>query len=129
MKWLIRLLGLQTNKDERAQPVELAATPTGSEKLAAQERRSDPDPVALKAVNKPVNHRPGLDLEKLKSLPSAQYQPLTEYLSYIQVKRGEAESLVFVRASDIDALAKMTGESRDNFVKEFKRLGVLISMN
>jgi hypothetical protein len=119
MKWLMRLLGLEPRNQELAAP----------EAPPIQERRAQPDPEALKAASKPSNHRPGLDLERLKSLPSARYQPLTEYLSYIQVKRGESESLVFVRESDIDALAKMTGESRENFVKEFKRLGVLISMN
>jgi hypothetical protein len=119
MKWLMRLLGLEPRQQE----------PPAPEQPKVVERRAQPDPVALKAATKPSNHRPGLDLERLKSLPSGKYQPLTEYLSYIQVKRGESESLVFVRESDIDALAKMTGESRDNFVKEFKRLGVLISMN
>lgn len=118
MKWLMRLLGLE--------PKTVVPAPVAVP--AIEERRAEPDPVALKAAAKP-HHRPGLDLERLKSLPSASYQPLTEYLSYIQVKRGETESLVFVRESDIDALAKMTGESRENFVKEFKRLGVLISMN
>lgn len=118
MRWLMKLLGLEPRQDGPA-PVE----------APIQERRAEPDPEALKAAAKPTNHRPGLDLERLKSLPSSAYQPLTEYLSYIQVKRGETESLVFVRESDIDALAKMTGESRENFVKEFKRLGVLISMN
>jgi BldD-like DNA-binding protein len=118
MKWLMRLLGLEPRQEE-PKPVEAPIA----------ERRAQPDPEALMAAAKPSNHRPGLDLERLKSLPSSAYQPLTEYLSYIQVKRGETESLVFVRESDIDALAKMTGESRENFVKEFKRLGVLISMN
>ena len=114
----MKLLGLEPRQE----------APTLAE-APIQERRAEPDPEALKAAAKATNHRPGLDLERLKSLPSSAYQPLTEYLSYIQVKRGETESLVFVRESDIDALAKMTGESRENFVKEFKRLGVLISMN
>jgi len=118
MKWFMKLLGLEPRQDGPA-----------LDEAPIQERRAEPDPEALKAAAKPTNHRPGLDLERLKSLPSSAYQPLTEYLSYIQVKRGETESLVFVRESDIDALAKMTGESRENFVKEFKRLGVLISMN
>lgn len=123
MKWLMRLLGL----DRFQQSGEGPAAAEGEPPIA--ERRADPDPEALAQASNPQVPRPGLDLERLKSLPSAQYQPLTEYLSYIQVKRGETESLVFVRQSDIDALADMTGESRDNFLKEFKRLGVLISMN
>lgn len=123
MKWLMRLLGL----DRFQEPAEGPAA--AEDESPIKERRADPDPEALAQASNPQAPRPGLDLERLKSLPSARYQPLTEYLSYIQVKRGETESLVFVRQSDIDALADMTGESRDNFLKEFKRLGVLISMN
>ena len=119
MKWLLRLLGIDNPKNK----------PQTSSELVVHERRAEPDPIALAAAKSGQVPRPGLDLERLKALPSASYQPLTEYLTYIQVKRGETESLVFVRASDIDALAALTGESKENFVKEFKRLGVLISMN
>lgn len=119
MRWLFRLLGID-NETKKIEPPGEAVI---------KERRAEPDPVALAAASSGGTSRPGLDLERLKALPSAAYHPLTEYLSYIQVKRGETESLVFVRASDIDALAALTGESKDNFVKEFKRLGVLISMN
>lgn len=120
MKWLMRLLGIEKALKSAVEP---------SNDLVIKERRAEPDPVALAAAASGSAPRPGLDLERLKALPSAAYHPLTEYLTYIQVKRGETESLVFVRASDIDALAALTGESKDNFVKEFKRLGVLISMN
>jgi hypothetical protein len=119
MRWLLRLLGIDNPREK----------PQTSGEMVVRERRADPDPVALAAAKSGQVARPGLDLERLKALPSASYQPLTEYLTYIQVKRGETESLVFVRASDIDALAALTGESKENFVKEFKRLGVLISMN
>lgn len=132
MKWLMRLLGLDRFQDTEAPKAsgkEHGDSPTEPEGAPIKERRANPDPEALAQASNPQIPRPGLDLDRLKSLPSAQYQPLTEYLSYIQVKRGETESLVFVRQSDIDALADMTGESRDNFMKEFKRLGVLISMN
>ena len=118
MKWLLRLLGIEGSRGSRPAP-----------KAPLKERRAEPDPEALAAGASGSRPRPGLDLERLKALPSAAYQPLTEYLTYIQVKRGETESLAFVRASDIDALAALTGESRENFVEEFKRLGVLISMN
>lgn len=125
MRWLKRLLRLERSGNP-ASPAKDAASPAG---VPIRERRAQPDPEALAAASLPSNQRAGLDLERLKALPSASYQPLTEYLSYIQVKRGESESLVFVRQSDLDALAAMTGESRENFIKEFKRLGVLISMN
>lgn len=125
MKWVMRLLGLDRFEDKQA--AEAEHNSPGDAPI--EERRATPDPEALAQASNQQAPRPGLDLERLKSLPSAQYQPLTEYLTYIQVKRGETESLVFVRQSDIDALAAMTGESRDNFLQEFKRLGVLISMN
>jgi hypothetical protein len=119
MNWIKKIFGRKP--EEQEDPGEAVIAPV-------EERRAEPDPVALAAA--PYRPRPiGLDLERLKSLPSASYKPLTEYLSYIQVKRGEAASLVFVRQSDIEALAAMTGDSKDNFLKEFKRLGVVISMN
>lgn len=91
------------------------------------ERRSTPDPEALMKAVEPG--RVGLDLERLRNLPSASYQPLVEYLTYIQTQRGEDRSLVFVRERDIDSLAELTGESKEKFVEEFQQLGVLLSMN
>lgn len=91
------------------------------------ERRSEPDPEALQ--NAENGGRVGLDLDRLKGLPSAEYKPLVEYLTYIQTQRGEERSLVFVRQRDIDSLADLTGESRENLLEEFKQLGVLLSMN
>ena len=93
-----------------------------------QERRAEPDPEALAAAPSPPSPV-GFDLDRLRELPSSAYKPLTEYLTYIQVKRGENQSLIFVRQRDLEALAAMTGESKENFVNEFKRLGVLLSMN
>ena len=93
----------------------------------ALERRSEPDPEALGAV---AQSRIGVNLDRLKNLPSGQYRPLVEYLTYIQVQRGEnEETLVFVRQRDLDALADLAGEPRDGMVEEFKQLGVLLSMN
>src|SRR5687768_6068629 len=118
MRWLMKLLGLEPRQDEPA-PVE----------PPIQERRAEPDPEALKAAAKPMNHRPGLDLERLRSLPSSAYKPLPGYLGYIQVKRGETEGWVFVRGGDFTALPKRTGGRRGTFVKEFNRRGVLSSLN
>jgi hypothetical protein len=100
------------------------------EVIPTRERRSEPDPEALKAaVDGDTGERVGLDLDRLKNLEQSQYKPLVEYLTYIQVQRGDAQSLVFVRQRDIDSLAELTGESKDSFVEEFKQLGVLLSMN
>jgi|SRR5687768_2841187 len=92
------------------------------------ERRAEPDPEALAAGAEPQG-RVGLDLDRLKSMQSSTYKPLVEYLSYIQVQRGEDRSLVFVRQRDLHSLAALTGGDTDSFVEEFKQLGVLLSMN
>ena len=101
---------------------------TYEEVIPVKERRAQPDPEALKAAAD-ANGRVGLDLDRLKNLEQSAYKPLVEYLTYIQVQRGDAQSLVFVRQRDIDSLAELTGESKDSFVEEFKQLGVLLSMN
>lgn len=99
--------------------------PTGK---PVQERRAVPDPEAL--TTRPAGGRVGLNLDRLRSMQSQEYKPLVEYLSYIQVQRGENEqSLVFVRSRDLDSLAALTGGSKDNLVEDFKQLGVLLSMN
>src|SRR5437660_6006292 len=93
------------------------------------ERRSRSDPEALRALVEGSASRIGLDLERLKELKSANYKPLMEYLGYIQVQRGGNETLLFVRMKDLDELADLAGQSREEFVKQFKKLGVLLSMN
>ncbi|MGI8426238.1 MAG: hypothetical protein ACR2FO_04000 [Actinomycetota bacterium] len=91
------------------------------------ERRADPDPKAL-AVRTAGLDRIGFDLERLRQ-KSSDYKPLVEHLSFIQVKRGEQESLMFVRSRDLDSLAALTGMSKEAFVEEFQQMGVLVSMN
>ena len=93
------------------------------------ERRSRSDPEALQALVDGSASRVGLDLGRLKELKSVNYKPLMEYLGYIQVQRGGNETLLFVRMKDLDELADLAGQSREEFVKQFKRLGVLLSMN
>ena len=93
------------------------------------ERRARSDPGALQALVNGTASRVGLDLARLKELKSVNYKPLMEYLGYIQVQRGGNETLLFVRMKDLDEMADLAGESRDELVKQFKRLGVLLSMN
>jgi hypothetical protein len=45
------------------------------------------------------------------------------------VQRGENETLLFVRMKDLDEMADLAGQSRDELLKQFKKLGVLLSMN
>ena len=93
------------------------------------ERRSRSDPEALQALVDGSASRVGLDLGRLKELKSVNYKPLMEYLGYIQVQRGGNETLLFVRMKDLDEMADLAGQSRDELVKQFKKLGVLLSMN
>jgi hypothetical protein len=93
------------------------------------ERRAHSDPEALRALVDGSALRVGLDLDRLKELKSANFRPLMEYLGYIQVQRGASETLLFVRLKDLDELADLAGQSREEFVKQFKKLGVLLSMN
>ena len=101
----------------------------GNQARAMRERRSRSDPEALRALVEGSASRIGLDLERLKELKSANFKPLMEYLGYIQVQRGGNETLLFVRMKDLDELADLAGQSREEFVKQFKKLGVLLSMN
>lgn len=94
-----------------------------------RERRSDPDPESLRAGAKGESPRVGFDIGRLESVKQANYKPVVQYLSYIQVQRGAGESLIFVRNRDLDALASLAGVTRDDFVDEFKKMGVLLSMN
>jgi len=93
------------------------------------DRRSEPDPQALEALSSGEVERVALNVEQLKQMNPEAYEPLVEYLTYIQIQRGENQSLVFVRQRDLDELAEMVGEPRDEFVEKFEQLGVLLSMN
>jgi hypothetical protein len=93
------------------------------------ERRSLPDREALEALATGSGEKVGVDLERLKELESGGFEPLIEYLTYIQVKRGDQESLVFVRRRDLDAMAALASTDKEQFVDEFQKLGVLLSMN
>jgi hypothetical protein len=103
--------------------------PTGLNGHPPVERRSRSDPEAMQALVDGTASRVGLDLSRLKELKSVNYKPLMEYLGYIQVQRGGNETLLFVRMKDLDEMADLAGESRDELVKQFKKLGVLLSMN
>lgn len=93
----------------------------------AIDRRAEPDPEAFDAMAS--GRRVALDVEQLKRMNPEAYEPLVEYLTYIQVQRGENQSLVFVRERDIDQLAEMANEPREKFMEKFEQLGVLLSMN
>lgn len=92
-----------------------------------RERRAQPDPQALEdaGAEDPI----GVDLEKLSDMKSASYRPLQEYLTAIRVKRGSDESLLFVRKRDVESLAALIGTSREEFLENFRQMGVVVSIN
>lgn len=96
--------------------------------LRWMERRAQPDPEALEAREKRVAG-PSFDLDRLKELETVGHKPLVEYLTYIQVRRKEGDSLLFVRNRDVDVLAALAGTTRQEFVEEYQKLGVLLSLN
>lgn len=73
--------------------------------------------------------RVGLDLEQIQQLNPDAYQPLVEYLTYIQVQRGDNSTLVFVRDRDIETIAEMLNQTKEEFMERFEKLGVMLSMN
>lgn len=113
----------------RGKLVSLPRKPTISPDRSHVERRSQPDREALEALATGSGEKVGVDLERLKELESGGFEPLIEYLTYIQVKRGDQESLVFVRRRDLDAMAALASTDKEQFVEEFQKLGVLLSMN
>lgn len=69
----------------------------------------------------------GIDVERLRE--TDELAPTVEYLTYIQDKRGTAESLLFVRHEDLDALAALEGDELPSFLERLQHLGVVISNN
>lgn len=91
------------------------------------ERRAVPDLQSLEdaGLEDPI----GVDLAKLTDMKSASYRPLQDYLTAIRVKRGSDESLLFVRKRDVDALASLIGTSPEEFLENFRQMGVVVSLN
>lgn len=67
------------------------------------------------------------DLSRLR--PDDDLAPVVEYLTAIQQRRGEAESLLFVRSSDIDELAEVDGRPVPALLERLDQLGVVVSSN
>lgn len=101
----------------------------GAQSSTVVDRRSQPDAEALRALANGQAERIGFDLNTLREEHESTFKPIVEYLTYIQVQRGENESLVFVRHRDLDALAALAGETREGFMEEFQKMGVILSMN
>lgn len=69
----------------------------------------------------------GLDMEKLRD--TSGFEPVVQYLTYVQSRRGDESHLLFVRDSDLNQIAGLSGGDVDMFVERLDRLGVLVSNN
>ena len=69
----------------------------------------------------------GLDVEALRGAQG--FEPVVEYLTYIQSQRGDGSHLLFVRYDDLDVLARREGQEVSNFLERLDQLGVVVSNN
>lgn len=67
-----------------------------------------------------------MDLERARA---HHVEPVVEFLTYVQSRRGERSHLVFVRIDDLDAMAEAANEPVDDFLDRLDRLGVVVSHN
>lgn len=92
------------------------------------ERRSEPNQAALRALGS--TKKLAVDMNRLNDLPQAKFKPLIEYLMGIQVqRRGESQSLMFVRSDELSLIASLAGETTDDVLTGFEELGVVLSTN
>lgn len=56
-------------------------------------------------------------------------EPVIEFLTYVQRRRGDQGHLLFVRTEDLDAMAEASDESVDDFLSRLDQLGVVVSHN
>lgn len=119
--------------------------------VAFARRRSRPDPLDLwldeaptepPAVATPpvavASHRGGdrsqrgrggtvtMDLDRARS---HHVEPVVEFLTYVQTRRGDESHLLFVRNADLDAMAAAADEPVDRFLDRLDQLGVVVSTN
>jgi hypothetical protein len=69
----------------------------------------------------------GLDVDGLRR--EAGFEPVVQYLTYIQSQRGNASHLLFVRYDDLDAMAALEGQVMPAFLERLDQLGVVVSTN
>ncbi len=69
----------------------------------------------------------GLDLGRLRETHG--FEPVVQYLTFIQERRGDASHLLFVRDADLNRMAGLTHDGLQGFVERLDRLGVLVSNN
>ena len=67
-----------------------------------------------------------MDLERARA---HHVEPVVEFLTYVQSRRGEDSHLMFVRIDDLDAMAEAADEPVDDFLDRLDQLGVVVSHN
>ncbi|MFT5222919.1 MAG: hypothetical protein ACI867_001229 [Glaciecola sp.] len=109
---------------ERVAPVTAVAASARAKADQVAAKRRDSSASARGEVDLAV----GLDLARLRTV-SEHLEPLVQYLTYIQSRRGQDSSLLFVRYDDIDAMAELDGEPGPELLERLDQLGVVISAN
>ena len=56
-------------------------------------------------------------------------EPVVEFLTYVQQRRGDRAHLLFVRTDDLDAMAEAADEPIESFLSRLDQLGVVVSHN
>ena len=67
-----------------------------------------------------------MDLERARV---QHVEPVVEFLTYVQQRRGDRSHLLFVRTDDLDAMAEASDEPLESFLSRLDQLGVVISHN
>lgn len=69
----------------------------------------------------------GLKLDLLRNQEGL--EPVVQYLTFIQRRRGDESHLLFVRYDDLDAMAAIDGQDVSSFLQRLDQLGVVVSNN
>lgn len=93
--------------------------------------------VSLAATDEPRRRRGLLQDRGLKPLVGLDVsrarenglEPVVQFLTFLQDRRGDPSQLLFVRDEDIEELAAESGEPSDEFRERLDQLGVLVSAN
>ena len=67
-------------------------------------------------------------LDKVRA-DEAGLQPVVQFLTFLQDRRGDPSHLLFVREADIHDLARASGEDANAFLGRLDQLGVVVSAN
>lgn len=72
-----------------------------------------------------VHHPIVLNLDRLHTLPEADVEPLSRYAADIAQRRGSHETLLHIRAADLEAVAELYEITSDELTERLVDWGVL----